>query len=101
MPDDEAIARDPIYRERAFDAGILELCVRRIVLSKALFAGTNRARTLRSGSTGIDARLRNGPISPRAWLIHLQALPRIPLFPGLPLTKRDRLRPASVSAAQV
>jgi|688.fasta_scaffold146291_5 hypothetical protein len=28
----------------------------RIIYSKALLAGTNRARTLRGGSTGIDAR---------------------------------------------
>jgi hypothetical protein len=33
----------------------------RIVLSKALLTATNRARPLRSGSTGVDARLRNGP----------------------------------------
>lgn len=47
--------------------GVGKMCMafswwwRRIVLSKALLTATNRARPLRSGSTGVDARLRNGP----------------------------------------
>jgi 16S rRNA U516 pseudouridylate synthase RsuA-like enzyme len=36
----------------------------RIVLSRALLLATNRARRLRNGSTGVDARLRNGPVQP-------------------------------------
>ena len=36
----------------------------RVVLSKGLRTATNRARPLRNGSTGVDARLRNGPDQP-------------------------------------
>ena len=56
----------------------------RIVLSKALLAAPTRARPLRNGSTGIDARLRREPISPRAGLIRPAALPTPHSFPACP-----------------
>jgi len=61
----------------------------RLVLSKGLRTATNRARPLRNGSTGVDARLRNGPDQPASRVDPAyRPLPTASQQPALAATRR-------------